>query len=794
LTLKRALTAEQLRFTCNADELGFNTTAELLPCKNIIGQKRAEKAMEFGLLVKHDGYNIFVAGAAGTGKRSYTLEAVRKIAEKEPAPDDWLYVYNFENDNEPLALNLPAGWGSKFKMEIEELLTELRELIPKAFSSEEYERQKAAYFKKLQEMRASLLEKLNQKAEEEGFVLKKTSGGFITVPVIDGKEISDEEYNNLDNETRELFERKSTEIQLKAMDIIRRIQKVEKEVKAKVKKLDRQTALMQTGDLFENLQQKYKEFPRIIRYLQLFQEDVLDNLDYFRSEDEDGTAGLPWLQRQKIEQHSRRYAINLIVDNKEAQGAPVVMETNPTYYNLIGRMEYENHFGTLATDFTMITAGALHRANGGYLILQVRDLLQNLQAWGTLKRVLKTKETKIENLGEQLALFAVTNIKAEPIPIKVKVILIGSPLYYHLLYNLDEDFRKLFKIKVDFSTEMERNQENIKQLCGFIAEVCQRKGMRHFHKEAVAEVIEYIARLTGDQQKLSLSFNEILELIYEAEAWAKLEGRELVYKNHVQQAVKAKEYRSDKYKEQLLEMISRGQILIDVDGETVGQVNGLAVIDLGEYRFGRPYRITASAFAGRHGIINIERESEMSGKIHDKGVLILSGYLGQKYARLMPLTLSASICFEQQYHGVDGDSASGAELYALASALSGLPVQQGIAVTGSVNQKGDFQPVGGVTEKIEGFFFTCKIKGLTGRQGVIIPEGNISNLMLSPEVIEAVEKGDFKIYPIKHITEGFEILFGCTPDIVDQRIIKTLKHFNELTEGDKKEEAVEGDN
>jgi lon-related putative ATP-dependent protease len=469
----------------------------------------------------------------------------------------------------------------------------------------------------------------------------------------------------------------------------------------------------------------------------------------------------------------------------------VIVESNPTYYNLIGRIEHENRLGMITTDFTMVKGGALHRANGGYLILQANDLLQNFQSWEVLKRVLKTKEVRIETVGEQYALLTMTTLKPEPIPLDIKVILIGNPLLYHLLYRYDEDFRKLFKIKADFDVVMERSSGNEAQMANFISLHCQKESLRHFDSRAVARVVEYSSRLAEHQEKLSTRFNEIVEILYEADAWAGLEGQDYVGASHVDKAIREKIFRSDKYEKRLLEMVDEGQILLDFSGEEVGQVNGLAVINQGDYNFGKPSRITAATYLGRRGIVNIERESKMSGRIHDKGMLIISGYLGQKYARNIPLSLTASICFEQSYDGVDGDSASSAELYALLSSISAVPLKQGLAVTGSVNQKGEIQPVGGITRKIEGFFAACKLQGLTGEQGVLIPAQNVINLMLDAEVVEAVQENKFHLYAIKTIDEGLEILTG-TPagerdtdgaypaGTINALVEKNLKEYHKL--------------
>ena len=754
------LEAEQLVKKCDPLLFEFETTEEIKPLEDIIGQERAVKAMNFGLNIKRHGYNIFMTGITGTGKTSYARSIAREVAGREPVPDDWCYLYNFKNPGEPMALNLPAGKGSVFARDIDNLLEELKEEIPKVFKSEEYERQKGAIFKEFQEIRSALMEKLNRVAQENGFVLKRTGTGFLSIPLKEGKEMSEEEYNQLERPQREELEKKSTEVQLKAMEIVRLIQNEEKNIKDRFKELEYQTGLQAVGHLIDELKEKYKDFPKVLSYLEALKADVLENLGDFKDEEEeDKQFPFLWLKRGP-DTAAKKYAVNLFIDNRDTGGAPVVVEPNPTYYNLVGRVEHENRMGMITTDFTMIRSGALHRANGGYLILQANDVLLNLQSWEALKRVLKTREIRIETIGEQYALLAMTTLKPEPIPLDVKVILIGNPLLYQLLYRYDEDFRKLFKVKADFDTAMERSVENIAKMANFISNHCRREGLKHFDRSGVARVMEYSSRLADHQEKLTTCFNDIVEILYEADAWARMEGAKYVSKGHVEKAVKEKIFRSDKYEKKLLELVEEGQILLDLSGEKVGQINGLAVLNLGDYIFGRPSRITASTFLGRRGIVNIERESKMSGRIHDKGVMIISGYLGQKYAQKTPLTLSASICFEQSYEGVDGDSASSTELYALLSSLSGVPIKQNIAVSGSVNQKGEIQPVGGITQKIEGFFAACKLKGLTGDQGVIIPHQNIVNLMLDDEVVEAVRDGKFHIYAVRTVDEGISILTG----------------------------------
>lgn len=785
------LKPEQLVKKCDPQQFTFKTTAEIKHLEDIIGQERAVEAMNFGLTIKKHGYNIFMTGITGTGKTSYARSIAREIAEKEPVPDDWCYLYNFKNPSEPMAINLPAGMGSIFARDIDNLMEELKEEIPKIFKSEEYEKQKGAILKQFQEVRGSLMEKLTRVAQENGFVLKKTGTGFLSIPLKDGKEMSEEEYNQLEQSQKEELEKKSTEVQLKAMEIVRVIQNEEKNVRDRFKELEYQTGLQAVGHLIDALKEKYMKFLRVLSYLEALKADVLENLSDFKEEEDiDKNFPFPWLKRG-FDATAKKYTVNLFIDNRDTKGAPVVVEPNPTYYNLIGRVEHENRMGMVTTDFTMIKSGALHRANGGYLILQAYDVLLNFQSWEALKRVLKTREIRIETMGEQYALLAMTSLKPEPIPLDVKVILIGNPLLYQILYRYDEDFRKLFKVKADFDTVMERSPENIYKMANFISTHCQREGLRHFDRSGVARVLDYSARLADHQEKLSTCFNDIVEILYEADTWAGIQGDKYVSKAHVDKAIKKKIFRSDKYEKKLLELVKEGQILLDFSGEKVGQINGLAVLDLGDYTFGRPTRITASTFLGRRGIVNIERESKMSGRIHDKGVLIISGYLGQKYAQKIPLTLSASICFEQSYEGVDGDSASSTELYALLSSLSGVPLKQNIAVSGSVNQKGEIQPVGGITQKIEGFFAACKLKGLTGDQGVIIPYQNIKNLMLDDEIVEAVREGKFHIYAVKTVDEGISILTGMPagergadgefPEgTVNYLVEKKLREFHEM--------------
>ena len=752
----RKLTAEELKFYCDPAKFEFETTETVAPLEGIVGQERAARAMEFGLSIKRHGYNIFMTGLTGTGKISYAQSLVSKIAEKEVVPDDWCYMYNFESQGHPVALRLHPGQGNRFKKDMEELVDSLKLEIPKAFDADDYERQKTTLFKEFQEVRGELLEELTRAAAEQGFILRRASTGFVSIPLIDGKEISTEEYEALPQEVREEMESKSAEIQFKALQVMRRIQSAERAMKGKVKELEIKIGLFAVGFLIEELKERYGE--PVAGYLNAVQKDILENLDDFRGGEEEESVPFPWLRRKG--EPGFKYRVNLAVDNKDTLGAPVIVETNPTYYNLVGRVEYENRLGMVTTDYGMIKAGSLLKANGGYLILQAREVLSNPGAWEGLKRVLKTREACLENLGEQFGLLAMSTLRPQAIPVNVKVILIGNPYLYQILYHFDEDFRKLFKVKADFDTEMNLDRHNMTSMASFISTHCQRENLHHFDRTAVARIVEYSSRLADHQRKLSTRFNELVEIIYEADAWAQLNKAEVVSGWHVKRAIAEKIYRSDKYEQKLQELLAEGKILLDLDGEKIGQVNGLSVQNSGDYVFARPSRITAVTYVGRRGIVNIEREIRLSGQLHDKGVLTLGGYLAYRFARERPLSLSASITFEQLYSGVEGDSASSAELYALLSSLADLPLRQDLAITGSVNQWGEIQPVGGVTHKIEGFFKACRLKGLTGRQGVIIPVQNINNLNLSDEVVEAVRAEQFHLYPVACVEEGVEILTG----------------------------------
>lgn len=757
----RELPYNMLRCECDPNSLNFNNTSELEPLDGIIGQERAVKAMEFGLKIKTRGYNLYMSGLTGTGKTGYAQSFIKNIAKNAYIPDDWCYVYNFDKPNQPMALNLPAGTGKSFQKDMDDFIEVLKLELAKVFDSDDYEKGKAEIEKEFEDKKSELLERLNEDAQKQGFKVKTTSAGIYFVPVVEGKAISEQEYSELDEEIKHQISEKSNMVQLETIEIIRKIKNIEKDYDEKVAEWENKIALFAVGMQINDLKEKYSEYTKITNYLEKVQEDILENLSDFVEEEAPAEQQIiiPW-NKKGDQSPADKYKVNLLVDNSKLQGAPVIVDFNPTYYNLIGKLEYENEFGSVTTDFTMIKGGLFHQANGGYLIVQAKDVINNTQSWEALKRTLRTRQINIENMKEQLGLVAVSALKPEPIPLNIKVILVGSEYLYQSLYQLDEDFRKLFKIKVDFDDAMERSPENIMKLAQFVGSFCNREQTLHFDRSGFAKIVEYSSRLVEDQSRITTRLNDIAEILCESCAWAEIEGSTHVKAEHVKKAIKEKVFRSDKYDKKLLENLSDGTIMVDTEGAVIGQINGLTILDMGDYIFGKPSRITATTYMGESGIVNIEREVEMSGTSHSKGVLILSGYLGQKYAQQMPLSLSASLCFEQLYNGVDGDSASSTELYAILSSLAEVPIKQCVAVTGSVNQRGEIQPIGGATYKIEGFFELCKLRGLNGEQGVIIPYQNIKNLVLDDEVVDAVKEGKFHIYPIKSIDEGIEILTG----------------------------------
>jgi lon-related putative ATP-dependent protease len=760
---KQELQVEQLRRICDPEVFEFKSTAELSVLDNIIGQERAVRATSFGIDIESPGYHMFALGPTGTGKTSMIEELLDRKSEDQPVPDDWCYVNNFEDNDKPHALRLPAGKGCKFKEDLDRLVEDLSKEIPSAFETEDYEKEQEKIEAAFQEKRQAQFKELEKEAESREFTLLQTPRGLVIAPVIDGDVVTQDEFNKLEKETREKFEKRQSELQGKMRDTIRRIQDLQEEAKEEIRKLDQEVVGYAVEHLIEKMTEKYADLDAVVDFLQEVRTDLLKNVDAYKQakEREEAQQQLPIPMGQMGgKPNFDRYKVNLLVDNCETDGAPVVLESNPTYPNLLGRIEHQARFGALTTNFQMIKSGALHRANGGYLIVNARDILTKPMAWEGIKRALKDHEVRIESMYESLGAISTRSLDPEPIPLDIKVIVIGDPMVYYLLYSMDQDFQELFKVKVDFSVQMEWTEDALQQYARFIGTICKKEELLDFDPSGVAKIVEESARMVGHQKKLATKFGDIVDLIRQASYWAGVNGHKQVQGEDVRQAVEEQIYRSNQLEERLQEMIDEGIILIDTDEETIGQVNGLSVLPLGDYAFGKPSRITARTHVGKAGVVNIDRETELGGRIHNKGVMILTGYLGGKYAQNMPMAFSASLTFEQQYDEVDGDSASSAELYTLLSSLSGFPLRQNLAVTGSVNQRGQIQAIGGVNEKIEGFFKVCKMEGLTGEQGVMIPQSNVEHLMLRDEVIEAVKEGKFHIYPVSTIDEGIELLTG----------------------------------
>lgn len=791
----KELSYTQLKKTCDPASFKFKTTKELEAFNGTIGQARGIKAMEFGLNIDIKGYNLYLEGPTGIGKTIYARNKLETLAKTKPVPDDWCYVYNFANPNEPVAISLPAKMGKEFKNDMAQFIENIKVEIKTAFNNQDFATEKANIEKSVEEKKIKMIEKLNKDAAKQGFEIKNTPSGIYFLPMINGKTLSEDEFNALDEVTKNDFERRSVEIQKETIEVMSKIKELERKANERMSSWQNNIALFAVSIQINELRNKYKKFAKIQTFLRDVQKDILSNLSEFIAEPQQQPQ-MP-MPRNDVLKPWQKYQVNLFVDNSELDGAPVIIDSNPSYYNLFGKLEYENTYGTLRTDFTLIKPGLIHKANGGYIVLQVRDLLTNPVIWDSFKRVLRTKTIYVDTLKDyQMNTVAIASLKPEPIPVSIKVLLIGPSNVYYQLLNFDEDFKKLFKVKVEFDEEAPRTDANMFKIAQFIHNFCEKEKAPHFNAGAVAEVIEYCSRCVENQNKLSTQLNDITELLGEACTWAKMDGAKTVTAAYVKKAVVERIERINKYDQRLVEMIQNGTIMIDTDGQKVGQINGLSIMSIGDYSFGKPAKITANTYVGKSGIVNVEREVELSGTSHSKGVMILAAYIGEKFAQERPLSLTASLCFEQMYNGVDGDSASSTELYAILSSLSDLPIKQNIAVTGSVNQKGEIQPIGGVTDKIEGFFSICKLRGLTGEQGVMIPYQNIRNLNLNDEVIKAVEDGMFHIYAIKNIDEGIELLTGVpagkknkngeyTVGTVNYLVNEKLKKYSSKSESEK---------
>jgi len=793
------LKPENLRSECDMESLGFETTLDLTPLKyKVVAQDRVQRALEFGLGIKDHEYNIFVAGPPRSRKTETIEDYVRELAAQKPCPPDYLYVHNFKEPERPQCLVLPTGQGRSLKTDMEELLANLKVHVPEVFESEEYANRREALVRQFTQARNAILQELDTKAGEEGFVLNISQTGLMLFPGKDGKPLSEEELKALSDEERESLRVRSNTLHEEMNEAIHKIRRMEKEFQEAERKLDQDMALHSVGQYFEDLVEKYREHSHVTEYLREVESDILKNIDDLKKKP--GTPSpFPF---PMPEPSFTQYQVNVFVDNSETKGAPVIHERNPNYSNLFGGVERRAQFGALITDFTLIRPGALHRANGGYLILNVLDLLRWFFSYEALKRCLKEREIKIEDLAEQMGFIAARTLQPQPIPLDIKVILIGDPYLYQLLFIYDEDFGKLFKIKAHFDWEMMKTPEHIQEFSGLVTSYCQDEKLMPVHKTGMARLIEYAQELTGHQEKLTLQLKEILDVVKEANFWAQSNTHEVIFGTDVERAIQEKTYRSDLPEEKLQQFIEEGMLFIETAGGVVGQVNGLSIYTLGDHAFGRPSRITATYSLGKEGVVAIDREAQMSGNIHNKGVLILSGFLRSRFAQDKPLALTASLTFEQSYGLVEGDSASAAELVALLSVLADVPLQQNISITGSVSQRGEVQPIGGVNWKIEGFYKVCKARGLDGDQGVIIPKANVQGLMLKKELVDAVREGKFHVWAVGTVDEAMELLTGVPagkrlpdgtwePETVNFKVDQTLRRLMEKARELMKEEKGE---
>jgi len=782
-------TAEQVRRVCEPETLGFAHTDELPSLEGIIGQERAVRALHFGLGIKEQGFNVFVAGPPGTGKITAVENFIEELAAGQPVPSDWCYVHNFRQPQRPRALELPTGRGAELQEDLHQIISLVQRDIRRAFNSEEYGRRRTEQLEVFAARRNELLNALGKAVHEKGFALQVTPVGFMITPLVEGRMVKEEEFMSLPAEVREGFARRKDQLQGVIQDAMRQLGGVEREAREALEKLDREVAEFVVVPLVAPLQDKYGALSEVREYLDEVRDDLLKNYGLFK---EAGFDAEPREQKGSPSRTDpvRKYEVNVLVDNSGRKGAPVVMEVNPSVSNLVGRIDREAQFGALVTDFTMIRAGSLHNANGGYLVIPVDELLKNPQSWSVLKRAMRNEKISIEDFGDRVGILSAKSLQPEPVPFRAKVVLLGSPELYRLFYLLDPEFQELFKVKAEFDSVMPRNPENVRKYAAFFATLCRKEGLRHIDVSGIARLVEYGSRMAEDQEMLSARFADIADVVREANHYALSEGAEYILSAHIQKAVDERLHRVNLVQEKLAHWLDRGLLLVETDGDETGQVNALTVIDLGDISFGRPVRVTASVAAGRSGVVDIERESRLGGPLHTKGVLILGGFLSERFGRDEPLTLAARLVFEQSYSGVDGDSASVAELAAIVSALTGVPVRQGIAVTGSMNQKGRVQAVGGVNDKVEGFFDLCRARGLTGRQGVVIPRSNVQNLMLKEEVIEAVRAGQFAIFPVETVDEALSVLTGEDPRRLQALAEARVKALREKAHGNGEKETV----
>ncbi len=753
------LAASSLRWTCDINHLEFETTNDLESLQQILGQARALDAVQFGISIRRDGYNMFVLGPPGLGKKSTVNHYLTEKSATEQPPDDWVYVNNFELAHKPIALRLPRGRGVQLHQDMATLLEELQTTIPTTLELDEHQTRIQELEQEAKDRHNLAFKQLAERALERGIQLVRTPAGYAMAPLRDGEVVGPDDFDKLSPEERAQIEEAVKDLQDELKELVERVPRWRMETREKIKQLNQQATQVAIGHLLARLRQQYTDLPDVLTYFDALEKDVVQHSEEFQPQQEESASallGLPGGSQPTFE----RYQVNLLVDNTHTDGAPVIYENHPSYHNLLGRAEHESRMGTLVTQFMLIKPGSLHRANGGYLVLDAAKVLQQPYAWDALKRALNTKELKIESLGESLSLISTVSLEPQPIPLDVKIVLVGDRMLYYTLYQYDRDFAELFKVAADFDEQMDRNPDNCRLYARYIATMARHEDYLPFNSSAVARVIEQSARIAGDSEKLSTSMQSIANLLREADYWASTQDAELVTHEHVDMAIDKQIYRANRVRTRVHEQIERGTVMIDTSGTAVGQVNGLSVIDMGNFAFGQPSRITANVRLGKGEVLDIEREVDLGGALHSKGVLILSSFLATRFAQTRPLALSAALVFEQSYGPVDGDSASIAETTALLSALAGIPIKQSLAVTGSMDQRGRVQPIGGVNEKIEGFFDVCRRRGLTGDQGVVIPRSNVKHLMLRADVVAAVAARQFHVYAAETADQAIELLMG----------------------------------
>ena len=747
--MNEELSAEQARRTCEDVTFDCKTTAELTPLEQIIGQDRAVRALQFGLNIEKKGFNVFVSGLPGTGRKTAIVDFVKELAAMRPTPPDWCYVNNFSDSSRPNAIRLPPGKGLELKKEMEGFVNFLPGALRESFESEDYSKRRDAALQRVNRERNDIITSINRMAKEAGFTIQQIATGFVLVPMVEGKPLTDQEFLELPEVLQQQINQARQNINERITEAFRPLRDIAKRADKDINDLNKEIALYAISPYLEDMHERFKGIEEVDQYLDEVKSDILESLPLFLAPPKDVPID-----------PTRDYHVNLVVDNSQTNGAPAEIELNPTYIRLFGYSERESRMGALITDYTMVRAGTAHRANGGFLVIPAEQMFRDPLVWDGLKQMISSERLEMEDPVARLGYMITKTLRPEPIPFEGKVIILGSPQVYQILFAMDPDFRELFKVKAEFDVTMDRTKENLDLYASFVCGLCRRENLFGLRPSALAALVEHSSRIAGDQNKLSTQFSLVADVVREANYYATVDDSNVLDGKHIRQAIEEKVYRSNMIQDKIVEMIGDGTVLIDVAGNKTGQVNGLAVLSTGDYDFGRPSRITATVGVGREGIIDIERQAQLSGTSHTKGVLIISGFLNARYAVDAPLSLSARLVFEQSYSGVDGDSASSTELYALLSALSEAPVKQFISVTGSVNQWGEVQAIGGVNEKIEGYYEVCKIIGLTGEQGVMIPKSNVRNLMLKEEVVEAIRDGKFHVWPVATIDDGIERLTG----------------------------------